>query len=148
MDAQPAPPAAPRGHYSVAKLPDHWFIACSSRDLRRRTLAVTIQGVPIVLFRRADGRPGALEDRCPHRNAPLSAGRVRHGELECGYHGWRFDDRGTCVAVPGLATPPEARATQAVAFPSREQDGYVWVYSSPGSEPRGAPFAFPHLTDR
>ncbi len=131
---------------SVVKLADQWFIACRSSALRDRPLGVVIQGVPLVVFRGADGRAGTLEDRCPHRNAPLSAGRVRARGLECGYHGWRFDPGGACVAVPGLATPPEARAVRATAFPSAEQDGYVWVYST-SAEPRSAPPRFPHLGD-
>jgi phenylpropionate dioxygenase-like ring-hydroxylating dioxygenase large terminal subunit len=131
----------------VAKLPEQWFIACRSAALGARPRAVTLQGVPLVLFRDGSGRPGALEDRCPHRNAPLSAGRVRRGELQCAYHGWRFDAAGACVAAPGLAATPETRAARATAFPCLEQDGYVWVYSTPGATPRGAPFRFPHLDD-
>jgi phenylpropionate dioxygenase-like ring-hydroxylating dioxygenase large terminal subunit len=125
-------------------LPHAWFIACRSRDLRDRPLGVVVQGLPLVLFRGADGRPAALEDRCPHRNAPLSAGRMRAGELECGYHGWRFEPGGACAAVPGLAHRP-ARAPRVPAFACREQDGYVWTYSTPEAEPRGPPFRFPHL---
>ncbi|HMB68452.1 MAG TPA: Rieske 2Fe-2S domain-containing protein, partial [bacterium] len=82
---------------------DGWYIACEARDLRDRPRATTLFGVPLVLFRGADGRPAALLDRCPHRNVPLSLGRCRNGELECGYHGWRFDGRGECTFVPGLA---------------------------------------------
>jgi phenylpropionate dioxygenase-like ring-hydroxylating dioxygenase large terminal subunit len=129
----------------VARLPDQWFIACRSRALRDRPRAVRVQGLPLVLFRDGGGRAGALEDRCPHRNAPLTAGRLRGGALECAYHGWRFDAAGTCLAVPGLATPPQARAVQATAFPCVEQDGYVWVYSTAGATPRCAPFRFPLL---
>lgn len=125
-----------------------WFVGCASRALRAAPLAVTVQGVPLVLFRGAGGRPGALEDRCPHRNAPLSAGRVRGGELECAYHGWRFDAGGACLAVPGLAGAPEARATRATAFPCREQDGYVWVSPVFGADPARPPFRFPHLGER
>jgi phenylpropionate dioxygenase-like ring-hydroxylating dioxygenase large terminal subunit len=129
----------------VARLPDQWFIACRSSELRDRPLGATLQGTPLVLFRGAGGRPGALEDRCPHRNVPLTHGRVRAGELECAYHGWRFDADGACVAVPGLAVPPRSRAARAPAFPCLEQDGYVWVYSTPGAAPRREPFRFPRL---
>lgn len=133
---------------SVPKLPKAWFVACRSEVLRDRPLGLELQGSPIVLLRGADGRPGALEDRCPHRNAPLSAGRVRAGELECAYHGWRFAPDGRCVAVPGLTAPPEARATRATPYPCVEQDGYVWVSSSAGVEPARPPPRFPHLDDR
>jgi phenylpropionate dioxygenase-like ring-hydroxylating dioxygenase large terminal subunit len=136
-----------RGHVSVVKLPDSWFVACRSTELGARPRAFTLQGLPLVLFRDGAGRAGALEDRCPHRNAPLTAGRVRGGELECAYHGWRFDTAGRCVAVPGLATPPEARATRALAFACAEQDGYVWVHSTPDADPPRGPPRFPHLDD-
>ena len=84
--------------------------------------------VPLVLFREADGSARALLDRCPHRNVPLSVGRCVGGEVECGYHGWRFDGAGTCVEVPGLAEDRADRAVRRVpAFPVVEQDGMVWV---------------------
>jgi phenylpropionate dioxygenase-like ring-hydroxylating dioxygenase large terminal subunit len=124
----------------------HWFVATRSSALGARPVATALHGVPLVLFRGADGRPGALEDRCPHRNAPLSAGRVRGEALECRYHGWRFDRGGACVAVPGLASPPGARAA-AAAFPCLEQDGYVWVSPASGEAPRAPPPRFPHLAD-
>ena len=132
----------------VNALPHQWFIACRSGALRRAPLATMVQGLPLVVFRDAAGRPGALENRCPHRNAPLSAGRVRGGELECAYHGWRFDAAGACLAVPGLTSPPDARAARATAFACLEQDGYVWVHSTAGAEPRGGPFRFPHLGEK
>jgi phenylpropionate dioxygenase-like ring-hydroxylating dioxygenase large terminal subunit len=119
-----------------------WYVACRSRALRDRPLAATVLGVPLVLFRGVGGRPGALEDRCPHRNAPLSAGRVRGGRLECRYHGWRFEAGGACVAVPGLDAPPEGRAARAAAHACVEQDGDVWVHAARG-EPAAPPPRFP-----
>jgi len=135
----PHPPApAPR-----SPAPAGWFVAARAAAVRKRPLAATVCGVPLVLFRGADGRPAALEDRCPHRNAPLSAGRVRGGALECAYHGWRFDLDGSCVAVPALGRAPGAAAARATAFPCLEQDGWVWVAPSgapPASPPRRLPF--------
>jgi len=129
------------------RLDDHWFVACRSEALRDRPVAFTLQGVPLVLFRGEGGRPGALEDRCPHRNAPLSAALLRGRELECAYHGWRFDTSGRCVSVPGLTGPPKAPAFSARAFACLEQDDRVWVYSTPGAPPRREPFRFPNLAE-
>jgi phenylpropionate dioxygenase-like ring-hydroxylating dioxygenase large terminal subunit len=65
--------------------------------------------VPLVLFR-SQGRAAALLDRCPHRNVPLSLGRVlADGRLECAYHGWQFDYEGVCRKIPGLANEEAAR---------------------------------------
>src|SRR5579871_4337670 len=89
-----------RSHASVVHLRGHWFIAATSRELRRKPLATTLFGTPIVLFRDHAGKPGALIDRCPHRNVPLSLGQVAEdGTLRCSYHGWRFDTEGACKFI-------------------------------------------------
>ena len=134
---------------SVVKLPDAWFIACESHQLKQRPLGVTLQGVPMVLFRDGEGKAAALLDRCPHRNAPLSLGKVVGGQLQCAYHGWCFDGSGACRAVPGLVGETEValKSRAAEAYPCVEQDGYVWVYSTPGEAPKEGPFHFPHLDE-
>ncbi len=100
-----------------------------------------------MLFRGRSGAPAALLDRCPHRNVPLSLGRVDDGRLECAYHGWRFDGDGACCAVPGLVGEPPARAA-AACFAAMEQDGLVWVLSSPDEPPSDVPFRLPLLDAR
>lgn len=78
-----------------------WHLVALSRDVKRGAVRkVKLCNTPVALFRTADGL-GALVDRCPHRNYPLSEGRVHEGALECPYHGWRFAADGSCVAVPG-----------------------------------------------
>jgi len=144
---EPRPPGAPTGHVSVVHLPNAWFILCASRELGSKPLARTLQGTPLVLFRGEGGKPAALVDRCPHRNVPLSLGRVSEGQLQCGYHGWRFDTEGQCRAIPGFLGEPGARARCVTAYATREQDGFVWVYSTPGAIPT-EPFRFPLLEAR
>lgn len=136
---------------SVVKLPDAWFIACRARELKAgKPMPFTLQGTPLVLFRTVEGRPAALLDRCPHRNVPLSLGRVtKEGQLECAYHGWRFDGSGACRAVPGLVTEQDValKSRAAESYPAEESDGFIWVYSTPGPKPSTGPFRFPHLDD-
>jgi phenylpropionate dioxygenase-like ring-hydroxylating dioxygenase large terminal subunit len=103
-------------------------------------------GTPLVLFR-SSGRVGALLDRCPHRNVPLSLGRVRsNGLLECRYHGWQFDSSGQCRHIPGLIAREDDQHRAATRFAVREQDGLIWVYAIPDVEPARAPFAMPRAT--
>jgi phenylpropionate dioxygenase-like ring-hydroxylating dioxygenase large terminal subunit len=130
------------------RLPHAWFVACTSHQLGSTPLARSIQGVPLVLFRDPQGRPAALLDRCPHRNVPLSAGRVQQGRLECAYHGWQFDGAGACLEIPGLVGSPEGKARRAPSYLAREQDGYVWVYSEPDAEPATSPYRLPLADDR
>ncbi len=136
---------------SVVKLPDAWFIACEAKSLKAgKPMPFTLQGAPLVLFRTVEGKPAALLDRCPHRNVPLSLGRVtKQGELECPYHGWRFDGAGACKAVPGLVTDQDValRSRAAEAYPATELDGFIWVYSTAGEAPAEGPFRFPNLGD-
>src|SRR3970040_324459 len=106
-----------------------WLIACRSRELQSgRVLGVVAEGHALALFRDARGDACALEDRCAHRNAPLSLGKVAHGCLECAYHGWRYDGQGRVTQVPALPEPEAARSAHAVKrYPVTEQDGFVWV---------------------
>ena len=129
--------------FSIVRLPHAWYVACRSRDLGRRPLAREVLGTPLVLFRDDHGGARALLDRCAHRNLPLSLGRTHAGRIECAYHGWQFDGEGACRLVPALPGEPGARARAVPAFATREQQGFVWVWATPGEEPRGAPFAFP-----
>ncbi|HLO77185.1 MAG TPA: Rieske 2Fe-2S domain-containing protein [Magnetospirillum sp.] len=129
---------------SVAQWPAGWWAVCRSRDLRRKPLAITVHGTPMALFRGESGHVGAVEDRCPHRMVPLSAGRIRGDTLACPYHGWRYDAGGCCTAIPGFAEgeQPDRPARRLPAVETREQDGLVWVgASADGALPYRGPLA-------
>jgi phenylpropionate dioxygenase-like ring-hydroxylating dioxygenase large terminal subunit len=139
-----APPRA-KVRASVARLPGHWFIVATSEELGKKPITRTLMGVPLVLFRDGEGKPGALLDRCPHRNVPLSIGEVVEGDLQCMYHGWRFDRGGACRFVPSLVGEASAKARNAPSHAAMERDGYVWVYSTPNEAPKVEPYPFPKL---
>jgi len=128
---------------SVARVTAAWYVACTSTELRKKPLERTVLGIPLVLFRTASGSASALLDRCPHRNVPLSMGRVVGEHLQCAYHGWQMDAGGVCRHIPGLSEPPEGKARCTPSFAVREQDGFVWVWATPNSEPTAEPFALP-----
>ena len=140
LDPVLAPPPT-KPHVSVARLARHWYVACRSEDLAARPLARTVVGLPLVLYRSTGGVASALLDRCPHRNVPLSLGRVlKNGRLECGYHGWQFDGAGICRAIPGLAGEANGKERRVPSCAVREQQGFVWVFPTLDSEPEGVPF--------
>ncbi|MGM0575259.1 MAG: Rieske 2Fe-2S domain-containing protein [Myxococcota bacterium] len=141
-------PPETKPNVSVARIEDAWYVACTSRELKRKPLKREVLGIPLVLFRGGDGAPAALLDRCPHRNVPLSLGRVAEGRLQCRYHGWEFDGAGICRHVPGLCGAAESPGRRAPAFATREQDGYVWIYATPDVEPESEPYRPPHLGER
>jgi phenylpropionate dioxygenase-like ring-hydroxylating dioxygenase large terminal subunit len=138
------------GRTSAVHLPGYWYVACLSEELgRRRPLGRTVCGVPLALFRDGTtGRPAAVLDRCPHRNVPLSLGRMTDGLLQCAYHGWRFDAAGSCRAIPGLCgEDTDRRSRAATVFPVRELDGFVWVFPVEDADPPPGPFRFPLVDD-
>ena len=145
MDSPILSPPFTKPHVSVAKLTRFYYVACLSEELpaQGQPLARVIAGVPLALFR-SQGRAAALIDRCPHRNVPLSLGRVQaDGRLECAYHGWQFDCEGVCQKIPGLANEAAAREKHAEACTVREQDGLVWVCPEAGVTPDSEPFSPP-----
>jgi phenylpropionate dioxygenase-like ring-hydroxylating dioxygenase large terminal subunit len=132
---------------SVARILDDWYVVCASRELKSKPLATTLFGTPIVVFRTPRG-VAALLDRCPHRNVPLSLGRVQDDTLVCGYHGWRFDKSGACRHIPCLLDEDtDKKGRRVPAFAAREQEGHVWVYATADVEPARAPFTFPFFDD-
>jgi phenylpropionate dioxygenase-like ring-hydroxylating dioxygenase large terminal subunit len=134
-------PPPTKGHLSVARLTHYWYVACRSEELGRSPLSRTVLGLPLVLFRDETGRAAALLDRCPHRNVPLSLGRVSaSGHLECRYHGWQFDFEGQCRNVPGLADDAKARERHCPRAHVKEQEGLVWVYAALDETPTSEPF--------
>lgn len=77
----------------------------------KRPYGFTLLETPIVIWLDKDGVHRAFKDVCPHRLIPLSEGRITaDGELECGYHGWRFAGGGTCTAIPQGGDPADPRA--------------------------------------
>ncbi len=79
---------------------DQWYVAGFAWELQDAPLARTLLGRPVVLFRTPDGSVAALEDRCCHRELPLSCGTVEARGLRCGYHGLLFDRAGQCLSKP------------------------------------------------
>lgn len=101
----------------------HFHPVLRATKLRTKPVRVEIDGAGYVLWRDTSNTPRALLDRCPHRHAPLSAGRVRpDGRLACGYHGWHFDGEGhgTSPAVPELTCTVDALRVA-------EHHGWLWL---------------------
>jgi phenylpropionate dioxygenase-like ring-hydroxylating dioxygenase large terminal subunit len=131
----------------AAGLRDHWYIACTSAQLKTdQVRAVKLFGRGLAVFRQADGQPAAMIDQCVHRGARLSAGQVKDGCLTCPYHGWSYDGQGQVVHIPsvdGVTHPPQAHPFKQHSFPVIEQDGVIWVYLGDHDRPRPAVFKMP-----
>mmetsp|Transcript_17266 Transcript_17266/g.20757 ORF Transcript_17266/g.20757 Transcript_17266/m.20757 type:complete len:612 (-) Transcript_17266:296-2131(-) len=120
----------------------HWY-PCHVIDGMdtSRPIKFTLLGIELVFWKDGGGRWRAFQDKCPHRLAPLSEGRIESdGTLLCAYHGWRFDGKGTCTALPQASSPEllskvcRNKASCVVSYPTREDQGLLWVWPEPGPE--------------
>jgi phenylpropionate dioxygenase-like ring-hydroxylating dioxygenase large terminal subunit len=104
-----------------------WHPVLASNALADQPVAVSLLGSDLVLWKDASGKAHAWVDRCPHRGAKFSLGRVVNDRLECGYHGWQFAPSGQCTLVPALPTfaPPASHCAQ--VFELQEAYGLLWV---------------------
>lgn len=105
---------------------DAWYVAAWDREIGRELKQVRLLGENVLLYRRRDGVAVALEDACPHRKLPLSMGRLLGDEVECGYHGLRFDCAGVCTRVPGAEKIPHVARVR--AYPLVERYGMLWIW--------------------
>jgi phenylpropionate dioxygenase-like ring-hydroxylating dioxygenase large terminal subunit len=104
-----------------------WYVGAWGHEVTRQTLLRrTFLGEPVVFYRTLEGKPVALEDRCCHRHAQLSKGKLVGDDIQCPYHGFIYDARGACVSIPGQKQiPPGAKVK---SYPVVERYQWLWVW--------------------
>jgi phenylpropionate dioxygenase-like ring-hydroxylating dioxygenase large terminal subunit len=114
-----------------------WQPVARVEDLKRGPQRAVLLGRGLAVFLTESGGPAVVSDRCPHRGASLSMGRVCGEALRCPYHGWEWSGEGSCTRIPSLADQSQVPAgARVAAFPVREQWGLVWTALE---EPLGEP---------
>lgn len=118
--------------YLSKGLKDLWYPVCPSHFVKENPVCLERFGESLVLWRDHDGTVHALDDRCPHRGAPLSQGVTMGDRLSCPYHGVEVRFDGVVVRVPGSpgCKLEGQRATR--SFHVRECNGTVFVYNAHG----------------
>lgn len=124
--------------------PDAWYPVAASRSVpRNKVFAASFAGERIAVYRGATGAVHALEDRCAHRQVPLSMGVVEGDTLRCCYHAWAYRGNGRISQIPylskGVARPPRGVR----AYPTREAHGMVFVF--PGDPEKASATPMPDL---
>lgn len=107
---------------------NQWYVAAYGSEVGRELFGRTICGEPLLFWRTLDGEVVAMSDRCVHRRFPLSQAptRLEGDRVICGYHGFTYDETGSCVFVPGQQRIP--RTARLSPYPVVEQDSFVWVW--------------------
>ncbi|QHN05256.1 Rieske 2Fe-2S domain-containing protein [Granulicella sp. WH15] len=112
-----------------------WYPALrSDRLVKGKTVTTLLLGIPLLVGRKNDGSVFAMKDLCPHRGIPLSAGWFDGENVQCKYHGWKFEPcSGQCTEIPSLTSFDTLEPTKifTTSYPCVERDGYAWVYVPP-----------------
>lgn len=119
----------------------HWYPLLPVEDIEpQKPTTATLLGIHLVIWKAASSQTyQVFLDKCPHRLAPLSEGRIddKTGNLMCSYHGWQFEVSGNCISIP-QADNPELIAQKskyfcATVFPSRQENDLLWVWMDASS---------------
>ncbi|HEX8007914.1 MAG TPA: aromatic ring-hydroxylating dioxygenase subunit alpha [Trebonia sp.] len=121
--------------------PDYWYpVALSASVRKEKTFAATFANQRIALYRGASGAVYAMEDRCAHRQVPLSMGVVEGDALRCCYHGWAYRGNGRIWQIPYLPKDAARPPRGVRAYPVREAYGLVFVFPGDPGQATAAPF--------
>lgn len=104
-----------------------WYIAAWASEIADDALlSRTLLGTPVIMYRTRDGEAVVMEDRCCHRHAPLSKGRLEGSDIRCMYHGLKFAPSGQCIEIPGeTKVPPQMKVP---TYPIVEKDKLLWIW--------------------
>ncbi len=103
-----------------------WYAAAWDAELKHELLPRTISGIKMVLYRTEEGNAVALQDACWHRLVPLSMGKLIGDDVQCPYHGIRYNSRGRCTFMPSQETINPSASVR--SFPVVERHRFVWVW--------------------
>ena len=122
------PSGNPHGKPDTPYLLNCWYVAALAREVQGESLFHRqLLDTSVLLYRKADGTPVALHDRCPHRQVPLHMGKRVGDEVVCAYHALRFDCTGQCTHNPhGKQLIPAAAKVR--SFPLLEKWGFLWIW--------------------
>ena len=104
-----------------------WYVAAWDSEVENGTkLARTILEQPVVIYRGESGQYIALDDRCCHRAAPLSLGRIEGDCIRCMYHGMKYDADGICIEIPGQDRITSTHRVR--KYPLVEKGHLLWIW--------------------
>lgn len=131
-------------------LKNGWYVIARSAEIKKgKPVSKTIMEFPLVVWRKSNGEVNVLTDRCLHRNAPLSEGKVVHDCVVCPYHGWAFNGDGQCTEIPSEGPNTDRIPKHKIeSFPVIERYDLIWVWMGLDTEPNIEPFEMPQFSGK
>lgn len=113
-------------NHTTPLVKNSWYVAALAEEVSRDLLERTLLGKTVLLYRKLDGTPVIMQNRCAHRSFPLSKGRLEGDQVVCGYHGMAYNPEGQCVSMPSLANAPSHAKIK--SYPVQERGPLIWVW--------------------
>ena len=108
---------------------NNWYVLGLTDEVGEAPVGTHALGQDFVLFRDQSGKVHCLSDTCVHKGGSLCRGKVVDGNVECPYHGWRYNGDGDCVLIPALGADGKIpRRARVDAYPTEERWGWIWVF--------------------
>ncbi|MBV9173577.1 MAG: Rieske 2Fe-2S domain-containing protein [Chloroflexi bacterium] len=140
-------PGTPMGNL----MREYWVPALLASELPHPDcdpVRVLLLGEKLIGFRDSNGRPGLIQNNCPHRGASLFFGRNEECGLRCVYHGWKFDVDGNCIDMPNEPAESDFKTkVKAVTYPCQERGGIIWTYMGARTNPPPLPDLEPNMVE-
>lgn len=118
---------------NIERLKQQWIPISAVKKISAKPKRFMLFDQPVVIYRVKDTIV-ALQDKCPHRGVALSLGKIKDDQLQCIYHGWRFNTQGQCVGIPGLLGETNLADKCVPAYPTQEYAGLLFICLKPTEE--------------
>jgi phenylpropionate dioxygenase-like ring-hydroxylating dioxygenase large terminal subunit len=111
-------------------IPNQWYAVLSSKEVKKGHLyGVTRCGEKMVFYRDQDKTIHCLADRCCHRGASLSSGKLFHNHVQCPFHGFEYAEDGKVVVIPANGkNAPVPSNFKVASYPVKEKGGFIFLW--------------------
>jgi renierapurpurin 18,18'-hydroxylase len=104
-----------------------WYAILPGKEVKKqKPLAIKRLNLDLVLWRDQHNTLHCMLDKCPHRGAKLSLGKIEENCLKCPYHGFSFASDGHCQLAPEFKKPLPGLVVK--TFSLKEFSGMIWLY--------------------
>ena len=126
-------------------IPNQWYAVLASKEVKPNQITSALRmNLPLAFFRTGNGTIGCVADRCSHRGAALSGGKVKGDCLQYPFHGLEFLPDGQCRFVPadGKASVEDLSRFRVKSYPVREAHGMIYLWYGNGEPDMSEPLPF------
>lgn len=127
---------------------DQWYIVLDSKEVKDKPVGVTRMSEKLVFWRNRSGKVSCLKDKCVHRGAALSSGKIVHNKLQCPFHGFEYDELGTVIHIPAYGrkfeVPERFKVSKYATF---ETNGFIYIFWGDSNIIKTEPEFFADITE-